>query len=103
MRGASYWPPSIRIMRLVGGVLVHPWDCNPARLFCALLAHDSDFDIPADVMVTEWRGADAAVAPGFNVIHLDILDDPFLTLAKCEVGDWVGSRGTPSTPVTKHD
>lgn len=103
IRGAPYWPPGIRIMRLVGGVLVHSGDCNPARLLCAILAHDSDFDVPANVMVTWCRGAAAAVAPGFNVVHLDVLNDPFLTLAKREVGDWVRSRRPPSTPVTTYN
>ena len=86
-------------MRLIDRVLVTTGNSDPVGLLCAVFAHNSDLDVPANVVLSVRRSASTGVAPVLDGVQFDIINDPLLTLAESEIGDGVRGWRSSSTPV----
>lgn len=68
----------------------------------AIHAHNVNLDVfpnvPIVVISSQLLAFVMAVAPYFEVLHVDIFHNVFLAFIHREVGNWVGSWGAPATP-----
>ncbi len=55
-------------------------------------------NVPIIVISSQLVAFVVAVAPYFEVLHVDIFHNVFLAFINREVGNWIGSWGTPTAP-----
>lgn len=58
-----------------------------------------DLNLVGDHYAFEYGAVGHRLRVNLHVLHLDLLNYPFLALAECHVGDGVHARGSAPTPI----